>query len=71
MTEKTPIASDIIGITSFGILNGFSHVVIKRNSKKTNGDTVDNRVIPQLILVSGRTEQNVQETISKVINEYK
>lgn len=51
-------------------MNGFSHVIIQRNCKSFKENAVANNALPQLILVSGRTEQNVNETISKVINEY-
>lgn len=64
ITEKTPFVGDIIGISSFGIINAFSHVILKKNqivNKKTaNAD------MPQLILVSGRNEENVRETLKTV-----
>ncbi|VVC29220.1 Hypothetical protein CINCED_3A006213 [Cinara cedri] len=68
VTEKTPIVSNIIGITAFGILNGFSHIIIKQNNKKIKDNIDDNKVIPQLILTSGRTEQNVQDTMNKILS---
>lgn len=68
ITEKTPLVSDIVGISSFGILNAFSHVILRRNNKikKPNKDSNNDDNIPRLILVSGRNEKNTRETINKV-----
>jgi len=49
-------------------MNAFSHVIIKKNSKVQNDfkDISREYDIPQLILVSGRNEENVKKAIEKV-----
>jgi len=68
VTEKTPLVTDVVGISSFGLMNAFSHVIIKKNSKVHNDFKDNNREydIPQLILVSGRNEENVEKALEKV-----
>lgn len=68
MTEKTPLTGDVVGINAFGLVNGFSHVILKRNNKTNNiiEDTDGENYIPRLILVSGRNEANAVETMNKV-----
>jgi len=68
VTEKTPLVSDVIGISSFGIINAFSHVILKRNNKaKCSSEALENDdCIPRLILASGRNEENVRETVNIV-----
>lgn len=68
ITEKTPIDSDIIGISSFGTVNAFSHVILKRNGKikKDYKDISNAYSIPRLIVASGRNEENARKTIEKV-----
>ncbi|XP_050423058.1 fatty acid synthase-like [Adelges cooleyi] len=66
VTQKTPFNDDIIGITSFGYVNEFNHVVLKRNNKKNPNKSTEN-VIPQLILASGRTNENSVDTIKKIL----
>ncbi|CAI6347084.1 unnamed protein product [Macrosiphum euphorbiae] len=69
ITEKTPFVGDIIGISSFGLLNAFSHVILKKN-QIFNNKIMDKHNystnMPQLILVSGRNEENVRGTLSKI-----
>lgn len=68
VTEKSPLVGDVVGVTSFGLLNAFSHVVLRRNNKvkhdMENIDDVD--CIPRLILVSGRDEKNTREAVNRV-----
>lgn len=68
VTEKTPFKGDVIGITGFGLVNSFSHVILKRNPKEKidtkNIDNDDN--IPRLVLVSARNEENARETMKIV-----
>lgn len=73
ITEKTRLVNDIIGVSSFGILNAFSHVVLKRNDKvKTvNKMPSSSDCIPRLILASGRNEENARETVNKVNSNFK
>ncbi|XP_016657076.1 fatty acid synthase isoform X4 [Acyrthosiphon pisum] len=68
ITEKTPFVGDIIGISSFGLLNAFSHVILKRNQIVNNliVDKHNSTNMPQLILVSGRNEENVRETLNQI-----
>lgn len=73
VTENTPFIGDVIGITSFGFINAFSHVILKRNNrvkqdvKKIN----DENDLPKLILASGRNEENARETLNKVNKMFK
>lgn len=71
ITEKTPFESDIIGVNSFGLLNAFSHVILKRNSKvkEVFKHISSNDYMPRLILASGRNEENARATVQKV-NKY-
>lgn len=68
VTKKTPFVSDIIGVSGFGLSNGFSHVILKRNNKTKknikNTEKVD--FIPRLILASGRDEENAREAVNTV-----
>jgi len=68
VTEKTPLVSDIIGISSFGLSNAFSHVILKRNNKAKFSfeDTENKDLTPRLILASGRNEENARETVNMV-----
>ncbi|XP_060835401.1 fatty acid synthase-like [Rhopalosiphum padi] len=68
ITEKTPFVGDIIGISSFGIINAFSHVILKKNSIVKNNivNIHDSINIPRLILASGRNEENVKEILDKI-----
>lgn len=71
ITEKTPFKGDIIGVSSFGFLNSFSHIILKRNNKVKqifqHIGSID--YIPRLILSSGRNEENTRATVNKV-NKY-
>jgi len=71
ITEKTPFKGDIIGVSSFGFLNAFSHVILKKNNKVKEifKNINSNDYIPRLILASGRNEENARATVKKV-NQY-
>ncbi|XP_026822789.1 fatty acid synthase-like, partial [Rhopalosiphum maidis] len=68
INEKTPFNGDIIGINSFGLLNAFSHVILKRNIKEKQifKHISSNDFIPRLILASGRNEENTRATVKKI-----
>lgn len=68
MTEKTPFVGDIIGISSFGIINAFSHVILKKNNIVHNNiiDVQNPNFIPRLVFASGRNEKNTRDTLNKV-----
>ncbi|KAF0755952.1 fatty acid synthase-like isoform X1 [Aphis craccivora] len=68
ITEKTPFTGDIIGISSFGIINAFSHVILKKNNIVNNNmvNVHDSNNIPRLLFVSGRTEENVKEALKMI-----
>lgn len=68
INEKTPFNGDIIGINSFGFLNAFSHVILKRNNKEKQvfKNISSNDFIPRLIFASGRNEENTRATLNKV-----
>lgn len=70
ITEKTPFVGDVIGVSSFGTLNAFSHVILRRNNKVKNDikNTENGDDIPRLVLVSGRNEENTRQSIEKVNN---
>lgn len=63
---------DIVGVSSFGLCNSFSHLILKQNNKckKTSyekGETFADG-LPRLILVSGRNEEGVKQLIMHVKN---
>lgn len=66
ITEKTPFDGDIIGVSGFGIMNAFSHVILKRNSKAKKDDGTNKCNLPRLLLASGRTEENAIKAVKKV-----
>jgi len=68
VTKKTPLVSDIVGISSFGFSNAFSHVILKRNNKIKYplADTGNDDFMPRLILASGRNEENARGAINMV-----
>lgn len=61
---------DIVGISTFGLCNSFSHVILKQNKKcKVNIGENGNMFkdgIPRLIFISGRNEANVQKSIENI-----
>lgn len=69
ITEKTIFDGDIIGVSSFGIHNAFSHVILRRNKKiKNYSKCIKTECkIPRLVFVSGRNEENVRQSMVKVI----
>lgn len=72
ITEKTPFEGDIIGVNSFGLINAFSHVILKRNNKVKEifkHISSNDYNMPRLILASGRNEENARATVQKV-NKY-
>lgn len=66
VTDPIPFNGDFIGITGFGLINHFSHVILKKNTK-TNQLNEDKNHLPTLIIASGRNEANVKEVLTKVI----
>lgn len=74
VTEKTPLNGDIIGISSFGLCNSFSHIVLKQNKKnKTNlyekGEMFKDG-LPRLLFISGRNEDSIKKLIENMKNSY-
>lgn len=64
---------DIIGISTFGLCNSFSHVILKQNKKcKTKsyekGEIFKDR-LPRLIFVSGRNEKGVLKLKERIKNK--
>lgn len=63
---------DIIGISSFGLCNSFSHVILKQNKKSRTkiyekGEMFDDG-LPRIILVSGRNEEGVIQFLQSIKN---
>lgn len=61
---------DIVGISSFGLCNSFSHIILKQN-KKCKEKVEENKAIfkdgiPRLIYVSGRNEAGVIKSIENI-----
>ncbi|XP_050542017.1 fatty acid synthase-like [Daktulosphaira vitifoliae] len=65
VTDITPLSGDVIGVTSFGFTNNFSHVILKKNDKVKVSNTKND--IPKLIVLSGRTEENVNEGLKMIL----
>lgn len=65
MTQKTLLKGDIVGVSSFGLCNSFSHVILKQNKKyKTKiykkGEMFEDG-LPRLIFMSGRNEKCIEK----------
>jgi len=70
VTEKTPLNGDIVGVNIFGRTGNYGHIVLKRHDKpkkKIYGkDEMFDDGLPRLILVSGRSDAGVRQTIKQV-----
>lgn len=63
---------DIIGVSSFGLCNSFSHIILKQN-KKGKTETYDKGEmfkdgLPRLIFISGRNEESLRQIIERIKN---
>lgn len=72
VTEKTPLKGEIVGISSFGLCNSFSHIILKQNKKiKTKayeiGEIFEDG-LPRIIYVSGRNEEGVIQFLECIKN---
>lgn len=70
VTEKTPLNGDIVGLNIFGRTGNYGHIVLKRHNKHTKKiyaqDEMFDDDLPRLILVSGRSDAGVRQTIKMV-----
>uniref|UniRef100_A0A2S2P8N0 Fatty acid synthase n=1 Tax=Schizaphis graminum TaxID=13262 RepID=A0A2S2P8N0_SCHGA len=72
VTEKTPLKGNIVGISSFGLCNSFSHVVLKQNKKNKvkiyeKGEMFEDG-LPRIVFVSGRNEEGVTQFLERIKN---
>lgn len=70
VTEKTPLDSDVVGVNVFGVTGNYGHIVLKRHNKPKKRiyakDEMFDDGLPRLILVSGRNDAGVKQTIKLV-----
>jgi fatty acid synthase len=66
------LKGDIVGVSSFGLCNSFSHVILKQNKKDKKNIYKNNEMfedgLPRLILASGRNEQGVLKLVDQIKN---
>ncbi|XP_050524470.1 fatty acid synthase-like isoform X2 [Daktulosphaira vitifoliae] len=67
VTDPMPFTGDMIGITAFGILNNFTHVILKKHNN-INQLNMDKNDLPSLIIASGRNEVNVTGVLNKILS---
>lgn len=72
MTEKTLLNGDIVGISTFGLCNSFSHMILKQNKKCKVSSYEKGEMfkdgLPRLIFLSGRNQQGLQQLMERVNN---
>jgi len=66
------LQGDIVGISSFGLCNSFSHVILKQNKKSRTkiyekGEMFEDG-LPRIIFVSGRNEEGVIQFLERIKN---
>lgn len=66
------MGGDIVGVSSFGLCNSLSHIILKQN-KKTKTKIYEkgemfNDGLPRLIFISGRNEECVKQSIEHIKN---
>jgi len=70
ITEKTPLNGDIVGVNIFGRTGNYGHIILKRHDKPKKKiyakDEMFDDGLPRLILVSGRSDAGVRQTIKLV-----
>lgn len=63
---------DIVGISSFGLCNTLSHVILKQNKKNKTKiyekGEMFNDGLPRLIFISGRNEECIKQSIERINN---
>lgn len=61
---------DIVGISSFGLCNSFSHMIVKQNKKCKVSSYEKGEMfkdgLPRLIFLSGRNEIGLQQLIERI-----
>lgn len=63
---------DIVGVSTFGLCNSFSHVVLQKN-KNSRSKIYENKEmfedgLPRIIFVSGRNEEGVKQLLERIKN---
>lgn len=63
---------DIVGVSSFGLCNSFSHIILKQNKKSRvkiygKGEMFEDG-LPRIIFVSGRNEEGVTQFLERIKN---
>lgn len=64
VTEPTPLDGDLVGVTSFGLVGTYGHVILKQNDKTKQCAYDDS--LPRLVLLSGRSNEGLESIIAKV-----
>lgn len=66
VVKPTPLEGEYFAVNSFGIGGSNGHIVISPNSKVKREDNLLDEKLPQLVTVSGRTEEAVEFILSNV-----
>ncbi|KAK0072351.1 hypothetical protein PV326_000156, partial [Microctonus aethiopoides] len=66
VTEPTPWAGGLIGISSFGFGGANAHVLLKSNPKEKINHGAPKDDLPRLVAVSGRTEEAVDTILHDI-----
>nr|XP_018901189.1 PREDICTED: fatty acid synthase-like [Bemisia tabaci] len=70
VSEKTPLTSDLVGVTSFGLCCNYSHSILRRNPKAKKPKLLPHEMfpdeLPRLLLLCGRHEEGVREMLKVV-----
>ncbi|CAH0395943.1 unnamed protein product [Bemisia tabaci] len=65
VTEATELNGGLIGVNSIGLTGHFGHLLLKANPKKSSTMQI-NESLPQIILLSSRTESGIEDVMKRV-----
>ncbi|XP_012543114.2 fatty acid synthase isoform X2 [Monomorium pharaonis] len=69
VTEKPmPLKNGYVGINSFGFGGANAHILLKWNNKQKVSNGANNDNLPNLVTLSGRTEESVKSFLNDVIS---
>ncbi|CAH0395932.1 unnamed protein product [Bemisia tabaci] len=63
--KPTPYDEELIGINSIGFAGHFGHLLLKGNPKKSSSTLIEEN-LPQIILLSSRTESGIIDVMKRV-----
>ncbi|CAH0395941.1 unnamed protein product [Bemisia tabaci] len=65
VTESTIYDGDLIGVNTIGLTGHFGHLLLRANPRKSS-TTVIEETLPQIILLSSRTESGMEDIMTRV-----